>query len=579
MGRGSGGWAGRVLRTIRLPRPARDSGFTLAEVMVSMSLISITMAAFTPFFVGAMAVTDYQRTRQVAIQLAGDAVERARALNGSALLTGRGLTASTAQWAGAPAPVRPYLDTLSLAWDTDPLLAAGAGAAAPLPTAAVFVPIGGKRYEQQWYLGRCRQQGGPTGGADRPCTPFDEADPDLSRPDVPMFGLVVTVTWTHRTCPADRCVYVASTMFSVADDPVFNTERPPPTVNVGDQYSYVGSLVSMQLTATGGYLPLSWTVSGLPPGLAQLAAGSSVVSGTPTTVGAFTVNVTATDRALDSDSGLFTWHVGRPPALANPGSQESAVGTAVSVPFAGYRTYGHAAFVWTATGLPTGLTIDAATGVVSGTPTTARPPRPVTLTVTDRTGLSASAVFDWTVRLGLTIATQTTLMGTNAADFAKNPVGGQAPYTWAADNLPKGLVINSSTGVISGIAQHGTRYLTTVRVTDAQGAMGWTTFVWNVPPNQSNDMRIIRPDPASPDQSTRTGVSVSLTVEADRGSGSGYTWVATGLPPGLSIAQASSSTARVSGTAGAPGRYTATIVATDSNAKEATIMFVWTVTP
>jgi prepilin-type N-terminal cleavage/methylation domain-containing protein len=577
MGRGSGGSAGRVLRAIRLSRNARDAGFTLAEVMVSISLISITMAALTPFFISAMALTDYQRTRQVAIQVAGDAVERAHALNGSALLVGRGQTASTAQWDGAPASVRPYLDTLSLAWDTDPLLAGGAGSDAPLPTEALPVPINGKQYEQQWYLGRCWQQGGPSGGADRACTFLDEADPGLGLP-VAMFGLVVTVTWTHRTCPADQCVYVASTLFSSANDPVFNTERPPPTVNVGDQYSYVASLVSMQLTATGGYLPLSWTVSGLPPGLAQLAAGSSVVSGIPTTEGAFPVNVTVTDRAGDSDSGLFTWHVARPPALATPGDQVSAAGTAVSVPFAAYRTYGHAAFTWTATGLPTGLTIDAATGIVSGTPTTARPPRPVTLTLTDRTGLSASAVFDWTVPLGLAIGTQTTPMGAGTVGFPKIPVGGAAPYAWSADNLPGGLIINPSTGVISGNAEHASRYLTTVRVTDAQGAVGWTTFVWNVTPDKNNDMHFVKPDPGSPDQSTPTGASVSLTVEADKGSNSGYTWSATGLPPGLSIAGVNKSTARVSGIAGAPGRYTVTIVATDSKGKSATLMFIWTVT-
>jgi prepilin-type N-terminal cleavage/methylation domain-containing protein len=564
-------------------RGGRDAGFTLAEVMVSISLISVTMAALTPFFISAMSLTDHQRTRQVAIQIAGDGVERARALNGSALLVGRGQTASTAQWNGAPAPVEPYLDTLSPAWDPDPLLDPGAGADAPLPTKALTVAIGGKQYEQQWYLGRCRQQGGPTGGADRDCTPVDDPDPDSTRPDVPMFGLVVAVTWTHRTCPADECVYVASTLFSSASDPVFNTERPPPTVDVGDQYSYVGSLVSMQLTALGGQLPLTWTVTGLPAGLEQLSAGSSVVSGTPTTPGPYPVLVPVlvkvTDRVLDSDEKGITWHVGQLPALSDPGAQVDAADSVVAVPFAGYLTGGHANFRWSATGLPAGLAIDEATGIVRGTPATPGPAQNVRLTVADRTGKSAFVDFTWRIADAMTAVDRSTDMGDSVSVTLTSPEG-LTPARWWAENLPSGLDINEGTGRIFGTAEHGTRFLTTVHVANAGSTNeAAVTFVWRVPPDKSNDMRITVPNPAAPDQSTQAGTSVTLPVAADQGSNSGYTWVATGLPPGLSIAKVDTLTARISGTVGAPGNYTVTIVATDSPSKSATIMFIWTVTP
>jgi prepilin-type N-terminal cleavage/methylation domain-containing protein len=553
-----------------------DGGFTLTEVMVAISLIGTMMAALTPFFVNVLASTDHQRTRQVAIQLAGDGVERARALKGSALLAGRGRAASEAQWGAAPAAVQPYRDRLVLDWD--PLVAGSAGAAAPLPTAPVPVTIGGKQYQQHWYVGRCHLQGGPTGSTNRDCVRTDAPDTD-PRPNVPMFGVIVAVTWTHRACPADQCVYVTTTLFSNTTDPVFNSERPPPAVNVGDQYDYVGTVVNLQLTATGGRLPLSWAVTGLPAGLTLLSAESGVVSGTPTTENDYTVRVTVTDQGGDSDTRQFTWHIARSLALADPADQTSVAGALTSVPFASYRTGGHADYTWSATNLPGGLTMDAATGVVSGRPTAARPTGTVRITVTDRTGRTASADVDWTIPIGMNADPLVTPMSTNVTGISLTPTGGTTPYSgWSAENLPDGLTIDPGTGVISGTALNGTRYLTTVRVSDARGAAGAATFVWQVPPDRSNDMRIVAPNPDSPDQTGRVGQWRSVDVAADRGSASGYTWFTAGLPPGLTLSNAGNRTATVSGTLRTAGSYVVRITAVDSNAKRATIMLIWTVT-
>jgi prepilin-type N-terminal cleavage/methylation domain-containing protein len=81
-----------------LGRVRADDGFTLVEALVAIGIIGVLMTALTPLLVKSVASVNYQGGRQVAIQVGGDAVDRARALKGSALLSGRGGTAATTQW-------------------------------------------------------------------------------------------------------------------------------------------------------------------------------------------------------------------------------------------------------------------------------------------------------------------------------------------------------------------------------------------------------------------------------------------------------------------------------------------------
>jgi len=84
------------------------------------------------------------------------------------------------------------------------------------------------------------------------------------------------------------------------------------------------------------------------------------------------------------------------PIVANPGSQTSTVGTAVTLNSS--ASGGTAPYSWVATGLPAGLSINAGTGQITGTPTTAGTSS-VTLTVTDSATppRSGSTTFSWTV--------------------------------------------------------------------------------------------------------------------------------------------------------------------------------------
>ncbi len=81
--------------------------------------------------------------------------------------------------------------------------------------------------------------------------------------------------------------------------------------------------------------------------------------------------------------------------VTNPGSQTGTVGTAKSLQIQATDS-GGATLTYSATGLPAGLSINSATGLISGTPTTAGS-YSSTVTARDSTGASGSTTFGWTI--------------------------------------------------------------------------------------------------------------------------------------------------------------------------------------
>jgi type II secretory pathway pseudopilin PulG len=381
-----------VGKPVRAPGHVPDQGSSLIEFMVAIAVISIVMSALTSFFVTAVSTTSAQSGKQVAVQLADDAVERVRAIQGAAVAVGRDQTSADDQWAHPVVGVTSYLATMQETWDAT--AAYPAGATAPLPTTARSVSVNGISFDENWYVGKCWQP--PAGGA---CAATQTGG------YTEFFSVVVAVTWSERHCTANTCSYVMSTLVNDAgSEPVFGSgpaASPPVPTNPGNQLGELTVAANLQLSTVGGTAPLTWSGIGLPTGLSVSSTG--LITGTPTATGVFNVVMTITDAAALSGTASFTWTVSALPTLTNPGHQTNGVGDVVSLTIAVSGGTGPLAWsvtrpgAWGATGLPPGLSINGSTGVISGAPTTQGPAQDMTVTVTDRFGKTASTTFKWTV--------------------------------------------------------------------------------------------------------------------------------------------------------------------------------------
>jgi uncharacterized protein (TIGR03437 family) len=246
------------------------------------------------------------------------------------------------------------------------------------------------------------------------------------------------------------------------------------------------------LTASGGSALYTWSATGLPAGL-SLNVNSGAITGTPTATNGspFTVQVTVTDSNGAQTGKSYSLTVNGPPAITGPfalpaGTVGSAYpGATVTA------TGGTGPFTWAATGLPAGLNIGTATGMIAGTPTTAGSQFTVKVTVTDSLGAAANRSYSVVVASALSISGPASLpagmVGTAYSSTTIAATGGSGVYTWSAVGLPSGLSIGSTTGAITGTpsTNSGSPFNVQVTVTDSNSATASTSYTLTVNPAAS----------------------------------------------------------------------------------------------
>jgi hypothetical protein len=242
-----------------------------------------------------------------------------------------------------------------------------------------------------------------------------------------------------------------------------------PTLSSGTVGAPYGTLT---LAASGGAPPYIWSITtgSLPAGL-SLSGSTGAISGTPTASGTpkFTVQVTDAKGAITTKQFSITIAAGlivtTPPGL--PVTTTGVVYT-VTISAAG----GTPPYIWSiSTGsLPGGMTLNSATGVISGTPASSGVFQ-FTVQVTDSASVSATKQFTLNVTQPLSFTTAPTLPGGAAGtpySAELSASGGTPPYTWTITGgaLPNGLGFNASSGLISGTPAATGTFSFTVQVTD-----------------------------------------------------------------------------------------------------------------
>ncbi len=181
------------------------------------------------------------------------------------------------------------------------------------------------------------------------------------------------------------------------------TNRAPTITSPGAQTTQRATATSLQMIAADqDGDALTYSATGLPLGL-SLNAQTGAITGTISTSAAAsnTTTVTVKDPGNLSASTTFTWNTtappsNRPPTISNPGSQTFVRSTIATLGLVANDPDGQT-LSWSATGLPTGLSINSSTGLISGTVSaTAAASGTSTVTVTDPGNLTASAAFTYT---------------------------------------------------------------------------------------------------------------------------------------------------------------------------------------
>jgi hypothetical protein len=331
-----------------------------------------------------------------------------------------------------------------------------------------------------------------------------------------------------------------------------NTNFPPATV---------GQPYSVAIQATGGAAPYTWSSNGqLPPGITLSSSG--VLLGSPTSGGTYNFTVIVVDVRQASASRAVSINVlgGSRLALGTTALPSGSLGQSYSQTLS--ATGGTPPYQWAVgAGFPAGLTLDATTGTISGTPASSGA-FSFPVQVTDAARTTATGTVTLTINAPpLSITTVGPIFtGTVGVAYVQTfkAAGGATPYRWSIIAGSAGdLTLDSASGNLQGTPQTPGTFNFTVQVSDAAGAIATQGFSLTV----SAPALTVTVGGSLPPGTVNTAYSQKLPVVANGGTPP-YTWsLISGIPAGLTFTP---STLTLSGTPTTAGTFSMTIQVTDS---------------
>jgi hypothetical protein len=347
---------------------------------------------------------------------------------------------------------------------------------------------------------------------------------------------------------------------------------PQVTVPVPASDATLGEFQAYGFGASSGKQPYTWSATGLPAGMQLMTASqfpefgiNAQIGGAPPATGSYSVVVSVTDSSSPAVTIQRTFNFN-----AQAMDNEFPFNPTRGSPYSFYvRPIGGAPpFAWTLVGgaLPSGLSLNTSTGVISGTPQE-NGNFSATITITSS---PASGSLQVTRVIGFQVNTPTNpyIQVNNASplpdallnaqySFQLNACCASGSIVWSVSNgsLPTGLGLNPSTGLISGVPNAAQGPVTfTIQATDsANGAnFGARVLTINVSPIAFS----------IPTPNGNVGAFYSTTFIASGGTGP-YTWALAAnsqpLPANLSFSLGGV----LSGTPASPGGFGFNFIVTD----------------
>jgi GH25 family lysozyme M1 (1,4-beta-N-acetylmuramidase) len=358
------------------------------------------------------------------------------------------------------------------------------------------------------------------------------------------------------------------------------TAPPVPTISsytISPSPIPLGGTTYLNVTATGGTPPYTYSYTGLPTGCTS--SNTSKLICVPTKTGNFSVTAKVVDLLSQTASSAKTLTVKSVPvsgpAVASFVASSPTVTVGGTVYFNVTATGGTLPYTYAYSGLPAGC-LSGNTSSLACVPNTAATYSSITVLVVDAKGLSASGgPISVTVNpsSGPTVNTFTadpptiTLGGTTYLNVSVT--GGTGVYTFNYSGLPSGCLTSNTSSLPCTPSAAGTFASIAVNVVDTRGSRASGGPI-SVTVNSVSGPTIAS-FTATP--STITLGATSALQASATGGVTPYTYSYTGLPTGCQSANASS----LSCTPTVTGSFTVTLNVTDSARRSAVASLVLTV--
>jgi putative Ig domain-containing protein len=324
--------------------------------------------------------------------------------------------------------------------------------------------------------------------------------------------------------------------------------------------SEAGLVFNSSVLGSGGSPPYSWNVSAgnLPPGL-TLDPSSGVILGTPLQTGSVQFTVEMRDSTNHAATRQCSIDVAAPVAISTAALSNGSSGSNYSDSIA--ASGGSGPFVWatTAGSLPPGLSLNPASGHITGIPLVVGA-FAFTAKVIDGMGGQATKDLSIVIAEGLTIPdcpNPAAVVGLSYSALL-TAVGGTVPYQWKVDSgtLPPGLLLSSEQAAINGTPLQSGLSTYVLRVDDASGKS--STRLCSIQVNPPG--LIITSPPSLPNGLMGTAYSQTLSATGGRAP---YSWSITtaGAPSGISL----DATGVLAGLPSAAGTFSFTVQVTDQD--------------